>query len=71
MCSAANCQAMLWLLSRILLCIDTSKCMVTIALVSVSGRNVLLVHGGTFWDNAVEEGGVFICGAFGGLRLDL
>lgn len=46
MCSAANCQAMLWLLSRILLCIDTSKCMVTIALVSVSGRNVLLVHGG-------------------------
>lgn len=48
MCSAANCQAMLWLLSHILLCIDASKCIVTIALVSFSGRNVLLVHGGPF-----------------------
>lgn len=37
MCSAADCQEMLGLLSHILLCIDATKCMVTVALVNVSG----------------------------------
>lgn len=60
-------REMLWLLSHTLLCIDASKCMVTIALLNAGDLNVLLVHGGSFGILWVGEGGVFICGVFGGL----
>lgn len=41
--------------------------MVTIALVNAGDRNVLFVHGVLFEIIGVGEGGVFICGVFGGL----
>lgn len=58
---------MLWLLSLTLLCIDTSKCTVTVALVNAGDMNVLLVHEGPFGITGAGEGGMFICSVFGGL----
>lgn len=56
---------MLWLLSHTLH--RASKCLVTVALVKAGHLNVLLVKGGSLGMMGVGEGGVFICGVFGGL----